>query len=362
MSKQDEQRLLVKIATLYYSENKKQSEIASLLHLSQSFVSRALTRCQKEGLVKITVVQPTNIFVDLEKAIEERFGIRQAIVVDVGENASYSQVKHAIGSAAAHYVETRLRPEDLVGISSWSSTIRCMVDEMHPQNIRAAGVIQLLGGVGPNGNVQATILTQQLAAHLGCPAWLLPSQSIEHSVEERSRLVNSPDVAAVVAKFAEVDVAAVAALPDILVTALKDHTLLQVLQKGQVALLMLLLDLADAVKQESQLLKALLAGGFGHLLIHLGPLFVLTRRRSLQVGSGIADAAQLLEPQLGMLLLIAGGLLKDGRDLLEALFLGLAGKISILIAGHALSRKRLPQIGLRLASLQLHNAQPSFLN
>ena len=95
MSKQDEQRLLVKIATLYYSENKKQSEIASLLHLSQSFVSRALTRCQKEGLVKITVVQPTNIFVDLEKAIEERFGIRQAIVVDVGENASYSQVKHA---------------------------------------------------------------------------------------------------------------------------------------------------------------------------------------------------------------------------------------------------------------------------
>jgi DNA-binding transcriptional regulator LsrR (DeoR family) len=46
-----------------------------------------------------------------------------------------------------------------------------MVDEMHPQNIRAAGVIQLLGGVGPNGNVQATILTQQLAAHFcrrGC--------------------------------------------------------------------------------------------------------------------------------------------------------------------------------------------------
>jgi len=209
MSKQDEQRLLVKIATLYYSENKKQSEIASFLQLSQSFVSRALTRCQKEGLVKITVVQPTHIFVELEKEIEARFGIRQAIVVDAGENASSTQIKHAIGSAAAHYVETRLRPEDWVGISSWSSTIRCMVDEMHPQSIRAAGVIQLLGGVGPNGNVQATILTQQLAAHLGCDAWLLPSQSFEHSVEERARLVRSPDVAAVVDKFAQVDMAIV---------------------------------------------------------------------------------------------------------------------------------------------------------
>ncbi|MGB7799653.1 sugar-binding transcriptional regulator [Buttiauxella sp.] len=207
MSKQDEQRLLVKIATLYYVEGMKQSEIAGLLHLSQSFVSRAITRCQKDGVVKISVIQPANIFLSLEQALEKKYGIRQAIVVDVDEAAPAAQIKHAIGSAAAHYVETRLRPNDLVGISSWSSTIRAMVDELHPQSIKARGVIQLLGGVGPNGNVQATILTQNLAAQLDCPAWLLPSQSIEHSVEERAKLVASEDVAEVVKKFAEVDVA-----------------------------------------------------------------------------------------------------------------------------------------------------------
>ncbi|RPH20227.1 sugar-binding transcriptional regulator [Buttiauxella warmboldiae] len=207
MSKQDEQRLLVKIATLYFVEGMKQSEIAGLLQLSQSFVSRAITRCQKEGVVKISVIQPANIFLSLEQALEKKYGIRQAIVVDVDESAAAMQIKHAIGSAAAHYVETRLRPNDLVGISSWSTTIRAMVDELHPQSIKARGVIQLLGGVGPNGNVQATILTQNLAAQLGCPAWLLPSQSIEHSVEERARLVASDDVAEVVNKFAEVDMA-----------------------------------------------------------------------------------------------------------------------------------------------------------
>ncbi len=209
MSKQDEQRLLVKIATLYYVDGMKQSEIAGLLNLSQSFVSRAITRCQKEGVVKISVIQPANIFLSLEQAIEQKYGIRQAVVVDVDEPASATQIKHAIGSAAAHYVETRLRANDLVGISSWSSTIRAMVDELHPQSIKAQGVIQLLGGVGPNGNVQATILTQNLAAQLDCPAWLLPAQSIEHSVEERARLVASEDVAEVVKKFAEVDVAIV---------------------------------------------------------------------------------------------------------------------------------------------------------
>ena len=78
MAKQDEQRLLVKIATLYYLEGRKQSDIAQLLSLSQSFVSRAITRCQKEGVVKISVVQPSNIFLKLEKGLEDRYGLKQA--------------------------------------------------------------------------------------------------------------------------------------------------------------------------------------------------------------------------------------------------------------------------------------------
>lgn len=209
MAKQDEQRLLVKIATLYYLEGRKQSDIARLLSLSQSFVSRAINRCLKEGVVKISVVQPSNIFVNLEKGLETRYGLQQAIVVDAEEDASDPTLKRAIGSAAAHYLETRLRPGDLVGVSSWSSTIRAMVDEVHAQNLKAAGVIQLLGGVGPNGNVQATILTQTLARQLNCDAWLLPSQSIEGSVEEKARLIASRDVADVIARFAEVEIAIV---------------------------------------------------------------------------------------------------------------------------------------------------------
>ena len=209
MAKQDEQRLLVKIATLYYLEGRKQSDIAQLLSLSQSFISRALTRCQKEGVVKISVVQPSNIFLNLEKGIEERYGIKQAIVVDTEDDATDHTIKRAIGSAAAHYLETRLRPKDFIGVSSWSSTIRAMVDEVHAQNLKASGVIHLLGGVGPNGNVRATILTQTLAQHLNCEAWLLPSQSIEGSVEEKKRLVASQDVADVIARFDDVDIAIV---------------------------------------------------------------------------------------------------------------------------------------------------------
>ncbi|MEB7375028.1 sugar-binding transcriptional regulator [Enterobacter hormaechei] len=209
MARQDEQRLLVKIATLYYLEGRKQSEIAQLLSLSQSFVSRAISRSQKDGVVKISVVQPSNIFLNLETGIESRYGLKQAIIVDADEDSNDFMVKRSIGSAAAHFLETRLRPNDLIGVSSWSSTIRAMVDEVHAHNLKAGGVIQLLGGVGPNGNVQATILTQTLAQQLNCDAWLLPSQSIEHSIDERNRLLATADVTNVVSRFDNVDIAIV---------------------------------------------------------------------------------------------------------------------------------------------------------
>ncbi|MEN4558007.1 sugar-binding transcriptional regulator [Pantoea agglomerans] len=209
MAKQDEQRLMVKIATLYYVEGLKQSEIAQSLTLSQSFVSRILNRSVKEGVVKISVVPPANVYPELEKAIEQSYNLPQAIVVDVPDQASPLQIKQAIGSAAAHYLETRLRNDELIGISSWSGTIRAMVDALHPLNSACKGVIQLLGGVGANGNVQATILTQNLAALLNCPAWLLPSQSIEHSVSDRQRLSANAEVAEVLSKFEQVDLAIV---------------------------------------------------------------------------------------------------------------------------------------------------------
>ena len=207
MANQDDLRLLIKIATLYYNERHKQAEIAKQLNISQSQVSRAINRCIKEGLVKITVAQPPNIFIAEEQELQARYKITQAIVVDVPENPTREQIKQAIGASAAYFMETTLIKDALIGVSSWSSTIRAMVDNMHPQSTKVRGVIQLLGGVGQNGNLQANMLTQALADLYGCPADLLPAINIERTVEDKQRLLASREVADVVKKFREVNLA-----------------------------------------------------------------------------------------------------------------------------------------------------------
>lgn len=51
------------------------------------------------------------MFMGLEAAIQKRYGIDQAIVADVADNATLAQIKQAIGSTATHYVQTSLRPD-----------------------------------------------------------------------------------------------------------------------------------------------------------------------------------------------------------------------------------------------------------
>ena len=70
-----------------------------------------------------------------------------------------------LGAAAAFYLETTLRPTDVIGISSWSAALLAMVDAMHPsQRPAGARVVQILGGVGnPSAEAHATQLTRRLA-------------------------------------------------------------------------------------------------------------------------------------------------------------------------------------------------------
>jgi DNA-binding transcriptional regulator LsrR (DeoR family) len=211
MSQIEEQRLITKIASLYYEEGLKQSQISAQLDLSQSFISRALRRALQDGVVKITVMRPQGLHIELENQLQQRYGVRRVVVVEAAAPDDEESIKQAIGSAAAHYLETSLTAQDCIGISSWSSTIRAMVSHLHAQQGRqgAQEVVQLLGGVGNKGAFEATLLTQRLASLLNCPAYLLPAQSIEQSVGSKQRIVDMDEVREVLERFASVTLAIV---------------------------------------------------------------------------------------------------------------------------------------------------------
>jgi DNA-binding transcriptional regulator LsrR (DeoR family) len=157
--------------------------------MSQSTISRLLKRAEQAGIVRITVSVPSGAHPELEEALQERFGLKEAIVIDSIEDDE--QIVRDLGPAAAYYVETTLRPQDVVGLSSWSAALLAMVDSMQPST-RGNGVrvVQILGGVGnPSAEVHATHLTRRFANLVGGSATLLPAPGVVGSTEARRVLM-----------------------------------------------------------------------------------------------------------------------------------------------------------------------------
>jgi DNA-binding transcriptional regulator LsrR (DeoR family) len=210
MARIDELRLMTRVARLYHESGVKQPEIAMRLRLSQPKVSRLLKQAQDEGIVRISVRAPTGTHPDLELALEERFGLQDAEVVEVSSDEP-ERINRELGIAAAFHLEQTVRSGDVIGVSSWSATLLAMVDAMHPvRGLSDVRVVQILGGGGdPGAEGHATHLVRRLASLLGAEATFLPAPSSVSSAQARRVLLSEPFVRRATALFDQLSVALV---------------------------------------------------------------------------------------------------------------------------------------------------------
>jgi DNA-binding transcriptional regulator LsrR (DeoR family) len=89
-------------------------------------------------------------------------------------------IQRDLGAAAAYYLESSIRPNEVIGISSWSATLVALVEALHSLP-RKPGikVVQILGGVGnPSVETHATRLTSSMAQLVNGDAVYLPVSGV----------------------------------------------------------------------------------------------------------------------------------------------------------------------------------------
>ena len=209
MSRLDEMRLMAKVARMYYDQGIRQQEITERLNIHQSKVSRLLKRARESSIVRISVATPAGVFPELEEALEARFGLQEAVVIDSG--GGEARIVKDLGSAAAFYLENTLKPKMVVGISSWSRSLFAMVETLHPTEAGRGGkVVQILGGVGTaSTQYQATVLAQRLASLIGASPVLLQAPGVVGSAEAKAILARDPAVEEAARLFNKLDIALV---------------------------------------------------------------------------------------------------------------------------------------------------------
>src|SRR3954452_12922109 len=189
---EEQLRLMVKVARLYHEHDVRQPEIARRLHVSQARVSRLLKQAELDGIVRTTVVVPAGVQTALEEGLEERYGLREAVVVELLDD-SEAGITRDLGHATARYLEASLTGGDVVGISSWSSTLLAALDAMRrpPRKAGAERALQLFGGVGnPAAEAHAARLTQRFADLTGARPTFLLAPGIAAPEEARDALMS----------------------------------------------------------------------------------------------------------------------------------------------------------------------------
>jgi DNA-binding transcriptional regulator LsrR (DeoR family) len=200
-------RLIAKVARMYHEGGVRQPQIATELNMSQARVSRLLRQAGEIGVVRTVVTLPPGVYTDLEESLQEKFGLRDAVVVD----ADGGQVIPALGGATAQYLHATLTGGEVLGVSSWSATLLAAARDMPARtSSRLNRVIQLVGGHGdPSVQVQANRLTGDLAAVTGARPVLLPAPGLVSSPALRRALVRDPAIGEVMKSWKELDLALV---------------------------------------------------------------------------------------------------------------------------------------------------------
>lgn len=195
----DHGRLLVKVARLYYEQDLIQAEIARRLRLSRQKVQRLLSQAREEGVVQISIRPVMDTFADLEKAMEQKFGLREAVIVETTAYDDQPAVAREVGAGAAEYLLRVAQPGDKIVIS-WGGSLLGMVNAVaaspHREDLSHVTVIQGLGGLGdPNNETHASDLTRRLARALNGQALLLTAPGAAGTRIARDAFYNDPYVA-----------------------------------------------------------------------------------------------------------------------------------------------------------------------
>ena len=140
------ERMMVKVADLYYHQNLSQQEIAAKLAISRPSISKLLQAARKQGIVSIHIQDPHGrTHFRLEQELEERFQLKEVVIVDSGSHEE--ETKNAMARAAAHYLSEHLEDGEIVGVGM-GSTIAKIAEHIPEEKQRMVTFVPMIGGIG----------------------------------------------------------------------------------------------------------------------------------------------------------------------------------------------------------------------
>lgn len=185
--------LVLKVAYLYYIENKPQNEIAANLGISITTVSRLLAKAKEDKIVEFVIRDPYIECIRLEEQFKERFHLKDVVIAPgitsqdgVDTEVANDNVKKLVALEGARYLQRVIKENDILGIT-WGSTVYHMINYLNPSQKVKAKFVTLHGSIAccENELDVRTLVSRMAKAFFGQNYYLLTDalMSNEHAVQ-----------------------------------------------------------------------------------------------------------------------------------------------------------------------------------
>ena len=202
----NEIQLMVQIARLYYDGGLTQQQIAKRLDMTRQRVSRLLVAAREEGIVRISIFDPTPADPHLKEQLLATFGLHDVVLAST-EGLEANELRSQLGLVAAEYLINKFTNGMKVGVG-WGRTLYEMVNSISHTRQVSAHIVPIIGGIGDMSPFfQINELARKLAEaisgtfrYIYAPAFtkdtsILKSLSKTQEVEQLQEIWKSLDLA-----------------------------------------------------------------------------------------------------------------------------------------------------------------------
>lgn len=201
---------LIRASQLYYVHHLKQSQVAEIMHVHRTEVSRMLNEARQLGIVEVTVDATFGTVTGISDRLQQEFGLTTAFIIPDPPDLTYLQRLTKVGKYTDSFLHAIIRSNTQIGVS-WGLSLAvaadCFRHDLFPKNVT---VLPLIGG--PRGMIRAPLHANGVAYRLasgitGGVPYSLDTPAIVRSRQLRAELLDNPNVSRVVEMWSGLEVA-----------------------------------------------------------------------------------------------------------------------------------------------------------
>jgi len=202
-----DERIIARVAKLFYINDASQYEIAEKFNFSKSKVCRLIKEAKKRNIIEFSIKKIDKRSLDLEQEVEKAYSLREVIIFYNSDVKNYNEeiLFQEIGKLGADYIKRVV--EDKLNLAlTWGKTLRYIIKNIRFDKKYKINVFSTIGSVSlTETENQAANITQMFCEKTGGSCYPIYLPLFVKTPELKEALMYANDMSKIIGDSSKID-------------------------------------------------------------------------------------------------------------------------------------------------------------